>query len=52
LNIIPLIAVTMFFVIGVVGTVGKLLFDDWRARQALRKSFLPDPLLSKLQAGK
>jgi len=52
MNIIPLIAVTMFFVFGVVGTVGKILFDDWRARQALRKSLLPDPLLPKLQLRK
>jgi hypothetical protein len=52
MNIIPLVAVTMFFVLGVVGTVGKLLFDDWRVRQALRRPVLPDPLLPKLQAGK
>lgn len=52
MSVIPLIAVTMFFVLGVLGTAGKLLFDDWRVRQALRRPLLPDPLLPKLQLGK
>jgi hypothetical protein len=43
-QIIPLVAMTAFLVLGVLGTVGKLLFDDWRVRRALR---LPIPLIVK-----
>jgi len=39
---IPLVVLTAFFVLGVLGTVGKLLFDDWRVRQATR---LPVPIV-------
>jgi hypothetical protein len=42
MRIIPLVVLTAFFVLGVLGTVGKLLFDDWRVRQAAR---LPVPLV-------
>jgi hypothetical protein len=35
-HIIPLIAVTAFFVLAIVGTVGKLLYDDWRVRRSQR----------------
>jgi hypothetical protein len=41
-QIFPLVAMTAFLVLGVLGTVGKLLFDDWRARQAMR---LPVPVV-------
>ncbi len=33
MRILPLVFMTTFLVLGVVGTVGKLLFDDWRVRQ-------------------
>jgi len=33
---ILLATATAFFVLGLTGTVGKLLFDDWRVRQAMR----------------
>jgi hypothetical protein len=33
---IMLLAATCFFVLGIAGTVSKLLFDDWQVRQALR----------------
>jgi len=36
MQIVPLVAMTAFIVLGVLGTVGKLLFDDWSARQAAR----------------
>jgi hypothetical protein len=35
-HIIPLIVVTVFFVLAIAGTVGKLLYDDWRVRQSMR----------------
>jgi hypothetical protein len=35
-HIIPLIVMTAFFTFALVGTVGKLLYDDWRVRQSLR----------------
>jgi hypothetical protein len=41
-EIIPLVAMTAFIVLGVLGTVGKLMFDDWRVRQAMR---LPVPVV-------
>jgi hypothetical protein len=34
--VIALIAATAFIVLGIVGTVGKVLFDDWRVRQSTR----------------
>jgi len=34
---IVLFAATAFIVLGVAGTVGKLLFDDWRVRQSARR---------------
>jgi len=34
---IMLVAATSFFVLGIAGTVGKLLFDDWRVRLSLRR---------------
>lgn len=36
MNIIPLIVMTAFIVAGVLGTVGKLLFDDWHVRRVAR----------------
>jgi len=42
-QIILLVAMTAFFVLGVLGTVGKLLFDDWRVRQSTR---LPVPVVA------
>jgi hypothetical protein len=41
-EIIPLVAMTAFIVLGILGTVGKLLFDGWRLRQAMR---LPVPVV-------
>jgi hypothetical protein len=38
---IALLSVTAFFVLGICGTVGKLLFDDWRIRLSLRVPLLP-----------
>jgi hypothetical protein len=35
-HIIPLIVVTAFFVLAIAGTVGKLLYDDWRVRRSQR----------------
>jgi hypothetical protein len=32
---------TAFFVLGIIGTIGKLLFDDWRLRQRLAVIPLP-----------
>lgn len=40
MNVIPLAIMTAVLVLGVVGTVGKLLFDDWQLRRALRSSKL------------
>jgi hypothetical protein len=37
-TIVLLVAVTAFFVLGILGTVGKLVFDGWRVRQAARLS--------------
>jgi hypothetical protein len=34
---IVLFGATAFIVLGVAGTVGKLLFDDWRVRQSMRR---------------
>jgi hypothetical protein len=45
-QIILLVAMTAFLVLSVLGTVGKLLFDDWRVRQAMR---LLVPLVSKAE---
>jgi hypothetical protein len=33
---VVLFTLTAFFVFGIGGTVVKLLFDDWRVRQAMR----------------
>jgi hypothetical protein len=38
---IVLVSLTAFFVLGICGTVGKLLFDDWRVRRSLRLALLP-----------
>jgi hypothetical protein len=50
-HIIPLVAMTAFFVLAIVGTVGKLLFDDWRARQALRLAIAPLPAKPQSASG-
>jgi hypothetical protein len=42
--LIVLFSPTAFLVFGIAGTVGKLLFDDWRVRQSLRLPAIP-PLL-------
>jgi hypothetical protein len=36
MHMIPLIVVTAFFVLAIGGTVGKLLYDDWRVRRSMR----------------
>lgn len=38
---IPLVAMTAFLFLGIVGTVGKLLFDDWQVRRAMRVAVVP-----------
>jgi hypothetical protein len=35
-HMIVLFTLTAFFVLGLFGTLGKLLFDDWRVRRSLR----------------
>jgi hypothetical protein len=45
-HIIPLIAITAFFVLGIVGTVGKLVYDDWQLRRAQRQ---PIPVVSVVE---
>jgi len=35
-RVIALIAATAFIVLGIAGTMGKVLFDDWRVRQSRR----------------
>jgi len=42
-QIIPLVMVTALLVLGFVGTIGKLLFDDWRLRQMMRVPARPLP---------
>jgi hypothetical protein len=34
---IALFAAILFILLGTVGTVGKILFDDWRVRQSTRR---------------
>jgi len=41
-QIIPLLIITAFFALGVLGTVGKLLFDDWQVRRSMK---LPVPVV-------
>ncbi len=46
-HMIALFALTSVFVLGILGTGGKVLFDDWRVRQASRRRSIatePDPL--------
>jgi hypothetical protein len=43
-EIIPLVVMTAFLILGTAGTVGKLLFDDWRVRRAMRVPVRPLPI--------
>lgn len=44
-QIIPLVAIAAVLVLGILGTVGKLLFDEWRIRRAM---WLPIPIVPLL----
>jgi hypothetical protein len=36
MSVVPLIVMTALIVAGALGTIGKLLFDDWRVRWMAR----------------
>jgi hypothetical protein len=40
MSVIPLVVITGVVVLGILGTVAKILFDDWRVRQMARVSAL------------
>ena len=52
MNVIPLVVVTGVVVLGILGTVAKILFDDWQVRRTARVSALLSLMKVKGQAEK
>jgi hypothetical protein len=52
MGIIPLVIMTGVIVLGVLGTVAKILFDDWQVRRLARVFILLSLVKLKGQADK